>query len=242
MSSAGSRGTGKSSLGSPQNTLSVVTLNIGGHIYWTTLSTLKRFPGTKLAEMVNGQSKPKMDAEGRYFFDRDGKHFHHVLEFLRGSEPPPHLAAELYEEALFYDIEPLAKLLEDSPKLFGEAVGRRQFLARVPNYQENIEVMVRVARAEAVASRHSTVTVSVVKTEQEVARCHEEVNGLDTGRESVVRFGPWKAEPSISDLLDCVKADIESKGYCTSYKPLETGKGFLARPCEFLYKFTFTWW
>ncbi|XP_051881681.1 BTB/POZ domain-containing protein KCTD14-like [Pristis pectinata] len=242
MSSTGSRGTVKPSVSSPQNASSVVSLNIGGHIYWTTLSTLKRFPGSKLAEMVNGQSRARTDADGRYFIDRDGTHFQHVLDFLRGRDPPPHLAEEVYHEALYYDIEPLVKLLEDSPKLFGEVVGRRQFLARVPNYQENIEVMVRVARAEAVASRHSMVTVCVVKNEEEVSKCHEAVNSLDTNRESVVQFGPWKASPSVSDLLHCIKLDIESKGYRTSYQPLEMGKGFLMRPCEFLYKFTFTWW
>ncbi|XP_078259043.1 BTB/POZ domain-containing protein KCTD14-like [Rhinoraja longicauda] len=221
---------------------SVVGLNIGGHLFWTTLGTLKRCPGSKLAEMVNGQSRARMDAEGRYFVDRDGTYFQHVLEYLRGKDPPPHLAEEVYQEARYYDIEPLVKLLEDTPKFFGEVVGRRQFLARVPNYQENIEVMVRVARAEAVASRQSTVTVCVVRNEEDVARCREAVSGMDTGWESVVRFGPWKASPSVSDLLHCIKVDIEKRGYHTSCKPLETVKGFLTRSCEFLYKFTFTWW
>ncbi|XP_062910754.1 BTB/POZ domain-containing protein KCTD14 isoform X1 [Mobula hypostoma] len=242
MSSTGSRGTPRSSMGSSHNASSVLSLNIGGHIYWTTFGTLNRFPGSKLAEMVNGQSKAKMDADGRYFIDRDGTHFQHVLDFLRGRDPPPHLAKEVYQEAVYYDIEPLVKLLEDSPKLFGEVVGRRQFLARVPNYQENIEVMVRVARAEAVAARHSTVIVCLVKNEEEVPKCQDAVNSLDTGKESVVQFGPWKASPSISDLLHCIQLDIESKGYQTSYQPLEIVKGFLTRPCEFLYRFTFTWW
>ncbi|XP_055521827.1 BTB/POZ domain-containing protein KCTD14 [Leucoraja erinacea] len=222
---------------------SVVSLNIGGQLFWTTVGTLRRFPGSKLAEMVNGQSREKMDGEGRYFVDRDGTYFHHVLEYHRGREPPPHLAEEVYQEARYYDVEPLVKLLEDSPKFFGEVVGQRQFLARVPDYQENIEVMVRVARAEAVASRQSTVTVCVVRNEEDVARCREAVSGLDTGgRESVVSFGPWKASPSVSDLLHCIKVDIEKKGYRTACQPLETVKGFLTRPCEFLYKFTFTWW
>ncbi|XP_041055634.1 BTB/POZ domain-containing protein KCTD14-like isoform X1 [Carcharodon carcharias] len=243
MSSTGSRGTSvKSNMGSPQSASSVISLNIGGHIYSTMLGTLLKYPRSRLAEMFSGQSRPKLDLEGRYFIDRDGTYFKHVLEFLRGHEPPPSLAEEVYQEAMYYGIEPLAKLLEDSPKLFGEMVGRRQFLARVPNYQENIEVMVRVARAEAVACRQSVVMVCVVRNEEDAAKCHEVVNGLDTDKESVVRFGPWKASPSILDLLYCIKLDIESKGYSTSYRPHEIGKGFLMRPCEFLFKFTFTWW
>ncbi|GCB60045.1 BTB/POZ domain-containing protein KCTD14 isoform X2 [Scyliorhinus torazame] len=243
MSSTGSRGTSvKSNVGSPQSASLAISLNVGGHIYSTLLGTLLKYPGSKLAEMFNSPSRPTLDLEGRYFIDRDGTHFKHVLGFLRGHEPPPSLAEEVYQEAMYYGIEPLAKLLEDSPKLFGELVGRRQFLARVPNYQENIEVMVRVARAEAVASRQSTVIVCVVRNEEDAARCHEVVNGLDTDKESVVKFGPWRASPSISDLLYCIKLDIERKGYSTSYRAHEIGKSFLTRPCEFLYKFTFTWW
>uniref|UniRef100_UPI00398F0EC6 BTB/POZ domain-containing protein KCTD14 n=1 Tax=Pristiophorus japonicus TaxID=55135 RepID=UPI00398F0EC6 len=243
MSSTGSRGTSaKSSMSRPQSPSSVISLNVGGRVYCTALGTLKKYPLSRLALMFGGQSRPMLDAEGRYFIDRDGTHFGHVLDFLRGQEPPAQLAEELYQEALYYEIEPLAKLLEDSPRLFGELVGRRQFLARVPNYQENIEVMARVARAEAVASRHSAVTVCVVRSEEDAARCHEAVNGLDTGKGSVVSFGPWKASPGIADLLHCIKRDVQGKGYVVDYRPHEVGKGFLARSCDFLYTFTFTWW
>lgn len=41
---------------------------------------------------------------------------------------------------MYYNIQPLVKLLEETPQLFGELVGRQQFLSRVPHYKENIEV------------------------------------------------------------------------------------------------------
>ncbi|KAG2457248.1 INT4 protein, partial [Polypterus senegalus] len=219
----------------------VVNLNVGGQMYSTTLNTLRKYPGSKLAEMFSGQPKLRVDTEGRYFIDRDGTHFKDILEFLRSQTLPTSCIQEVYKEAVFFDIEPLIKQLEDSPKLFGEVVGRQQFLARVPNYRENIEVMIRIARAEAVAARQSGVIVCVLRTEEDSSRYNDAINSLDADRESVVRFGPWKAPPTITDLLDCIKMDIEGKGYSVTYQHHGTDKGFRFKTYDFFYKFTFYW-
>lgn len=47
---------------------------------------------------------------------------------------------QVHREAVYYNIKPLIKRLEETPQLFGELVGRQQFLSRVPHYRENIEV------------------------------------------------------------------------------------------------------
>ncbi|MBN3309562.1 KCD14 protein, partial [Amia calva] len=220
----------------------IVELNIGGQFYSTSLSMLRKYPRSKLAEMFNGEPKLRKDTEGRFFIDRDGTHFRHILDFLRTQRLPSESVTEVYKEALFYDIEPLIKQLEDSPQIFGEVVGRQQFLARVPNYQENLEVIIRIARAEAVAARQSTVIVCVLRTEEDSSRYNDAINSLDSDKESVVRFGPWKATPSIADLLDCIKMDIEAKGYKISYQPHTADKGFRFKSYDFFYKFLFTWW
>lgn len=206
----------------------------------TMLGTLKKYPGSKLATMFSSsQPKPRTDSEGRYFIDRPGTYFKYILEYLRSNQVPAQDVQEVYKEALFYDIEPLIKQLEDSPQIFGELVARKQFLARVPSYMENIELMVRIARAEAVASRQSSVVVCVVKTEEDMAKCRD---ALDTYKKSVVTFGPWKASPSISDLLDCIKMDIQAKGYNISFQFYSLEKGFRFKSSDFFYKFLFTWW
>ncbi|KAK6486554.1 BTB/POZ domain-containing protein KCTD14-like [Huso huso] len=232
---------GKQSTTNLQNS-PIINLNVGGQMYCTALSTLRKYPSSKLAEMFSGQSSLKTDAEGWYFIDRDGTHFKHILEFLRSQRIPSDSGQEVYKEALFYNIEPLVKQLEDSPERFGEIVGRQQFLARVPNYRENIEVIIRIARAEAVAARQSSVIVCVLKTEEDSTRYHDAVNSLDGDKESVVRFGPWKAPPAVLDLLDCVKMDIEARGYNITYQPHVTDKGFRFKSYDFFYKFIFTWW
>ncbi|NXM78016.1 KCD14 protein, partial [Serilophus lunatus] len=220
----------------------IVELNVGGEMYTTTLSTLKKHPGSKLAEMFTGQPKLRTDSEGRFFIDRPGTYFKYILEYLRSNQVPTQCIQDVYKEALFYDIEPLIKQLEDSPEIFGELVARKQFLARVPNYSENIELMIRIARAEAVASRRSSVIVCVVRTEEDAARCQDALNSLDMDKKSVVKFGPWKAVPSISDLLDCIQMDVEAKGYKISFQPHVAEKGFRFKSHDFFYKFLFTWW
>lgn len=72
---------------SPQHS-PVVHLNVGGHIYSTLLSTLKKQPDSKLAELFSGQPKIHTDSQGRYFIDRDGCHFRAILEFLRSGSLP----------------------------------------------------------------------------------------------------------------------------------------------------------
>lgn len=72
---------------SPQHS-PVVQLNVGGHLFSTSLSTLRKHPDSKLAELFSGQPKLRPDAQGRHFIDRDGSHFGAVLEFLRSGRLP----------------------------------------------------------------------------------------------------------------------------------------------------------
>lgn len=66
----------------------VVQLNVGGHLYTTSLSTLRKYPDSKLAELFSGQAKLPTDGEGRFFIDHDGSRFRSILEFLRSDLLP----------------------------------------------------------------------------------------------------------------------------------------------------------
>lgn len=63
-------------------------LNVGGHLFSTSLSTLRKHPDSKLAELFSGQPRLHTDPQGRYFIDRDGSHFGGVLDFLRSDWLP----------------------------------------------------------------------------------------------------------------------------------------------------------
>ncbi|XP_062329063.1 BTB/POZ domain-containing protein KCTD14 [Osmerus eperlanus] len=220
----------------------IVQLNIGGHFFTTTLSTLRKHPGSKLADIFSGQPKLRSDAEGRYFIDRDGTHFGAILEFLRTERLPTENVLQVHSEAVHYNIKPLVKQLEETPQFFGEAVGRQPFLSRLPNYKENIEVLIRIARAEAIAARHSTIIICVLRTEEDASVYGDAINSLDADKESVVTFGPWKAVPTVADLLDCVRMDVEAQGYRVRVQPHSTNRGVLYKSYDCFYKLTFTWW
>ncbi|XP_051882462.1 BTB/POZ domain-containing protein KCTD14-like [Pristis pectinata] len=225
-----------------QKIATVLNLNVGGQIYTTTLSTLTRFPGSKLAEMFRGHTRLPVDSKGRHFIDRKGTYFKYILEFLRTQEPPSQFVEEVYQEALFYGIEPLVKHLEDLPEIYGELVGRQNFLAQVANYRENIEVIIQLARADTVAARQSIVMVCVVKSREDNAEYLQTISRLGSSKDLIVKFGPWDPSPTVSDMLHCIKMDIEKRGYKVSYQPYGMVKRPLSKPCKFFYELIFTWW
>ncbi|KAG5835865.1 BTB/POZ domain-containing protein KCTD6a isoform X1 [Anguilla anguilla] len=99
-----------------------VTLNVGGHLYTTSLSTLQRYPDSMLGAMFRGDFPSARDAQGNYFIDRDGPLFRYILNFLRTSELTlPYDFKEtdlLRKEADFYQIEPLIQCLNDTKPLY----------------------------------------------------------------------------------------------------------------------------
>lgn len=70
---------------SPSSFSSQVHLNVGGKKYSTTIDTLtRREPDSMLAAMFSGRHSVSHDPDtGVVFLDRDGKHFRHILNWLR---------------------------------------------------------------------------------------------------------------------------------------------------------------
>ncbi|RXN02688.1 BTB POZ domain-containing KCTD6 [Labeo rohita] len=99
-----------------------VTLNVGGHLYTTSISTLQRYPDSMLGAMFRGDFPTTRDAQGNYFIDRDGTLFRYILNFLRTSEltlPVDFMEMDLLrKEADFYQIEPLIQCLNDPKPLY----------------------------------------------------------------------------------------------------------------------------
>ena len=60
-----------------------ICLDVGGHKFTTSRQTLTSVPDTYLSAMFSGRFALAPDADSSYFIDRDGKHFGHVLNFLR---------------------------------------------------------------------------------------------------------------------------------------------------------------
>ncbi|XP_072146971.1 FH protein interacting protein FIP2 isoform X3 [Setaria viridis] len=97
---------------------SSVLLNIGGKKYATTVETLtQREPDSMLAAMFSGRhTLPHHPTTGTVFVDRDGKHFRHVLNWLRDGAIPVLSESEyqqLLREAEYYQLLFLLQGLAD---------------------------------------------------------------------------------------------------------------------------------
>ncbi|KAL8152423.1 hypothetical protein V2J09_010183 [Rumex salicifolius] len=98
---------------------SVVRLNIGGKKFSTTVDTLtQREPDSMFAAMFSGRHTINHDAEKGYiFFDRDGKHFRHILNWLREGAVPTlkdSEYSELMREAEYYQLLGLMEGIKDA--------------------------------------------------------------------------------------------------------------------------------
>lgn len=89
----------------------LVSLNVGGEIYTTSLDTLTHCRDSMLGAMFTGQIPLVRDNRGNIFIDRDGKVFRYILNYLRSSslDLPDGFSelALLRREADFFQIHPL---------------------------------------------------------------------------------------------------------------------------------------
>jgi hypothetical protein len=93
----------------------IIQLNVGGKLFTTYHQTLcKKINGEEnmLTAMFSGRFEMKKDPEGRFFIDRDGRHFVYILNYLRdeGDElefifpENPLILKELKKEFNYYQI------------------------------------------------------------------------------------------------------------------------------------------
>ncbi|XP_045169222.2 BTB/POZ domain-containing protein KCTD7-like [Mercenaria mercenaria] len=93
----------------------VVELNVGGKLMTTLLATLTKDPESMLAAMFSGRHVISKDKDGRFFIDCDGNLFEYILNFLRfGTLPPKEKALEIYDVAVYFNLQPLVCSLKIS--------------------------------------------------------------------------------------------------------------------------------
>ena len=100
----------------------VITLNVGGHSFQTSLRNIRKYPESTLAAMFSEKFDLAKGDDGAYFIDRDGTHFRHILNFLRlGMGPHENLlgagaTGELIREAEFYGLGRLVEIIKEPNK------------------------------------------------------------------------------------------------------------------------------
>ena len=95
----------------------IVKLNVGGQIFDTSMETFKKYGPNLFTQLFSGEGNAKKSADGAYFFDRDGIHFRHILNYMRHGNIPDYVAQqhknELLLEAEFYGLNSLVDYLHN---------------------------------------------------------------------------------------------------------------------------------
>eukprot|EP00112_Aurelia_sp_Birch-Aquarium-sp1_P018462 Seg4406.1 transcript_id=Seg4406.1/GoldUCD/mRNA.D3Y31 product="BTB/POZ domain-containing protein KCTD7" protein_id=Seg4406.1/GoldUCD/D3Y31 len=96
----------------------VIKLNVGGHIFQTSLQNMRKYPESTLAAMFSENFDLVKGDDGAYFIDRDGTHFRHILNFIRSGDSPPEniletAKEELIREAEFFGLGLLAEIIKE---------------------------------------------------------------------------------------------------------------------------------
>ncbi|XP_043996448.1 BTB/POZ domain-containing protein KCTD7 [Gambusia affinis] len=244
----------------PQEFPEVISLNVGGTLFTTRLSTLRRYDDTMLAAMFSGRHYIPRDAEGRYFIDRDGAYFGDILNFLREGElPQQDRIRSVHREAQYYAIGPLLDRLEQTQPLTGEKV-RQAFLDLLPYYRDNLERIVEIAKLRAMQkkARFAKLKVCVYKEEMPITpyerplfnslrfeRADGDAKLFEHHCDVDVSFGPWEAVADVYDLLHCIVGDLAQRGIAAEQQCIGVcdkhliNHYYCKRP---IYEFKITWW
>lgn len=145
----------------------VIPLNVGGYYFVTTRSTLTKNKDSMLAAMFSGRHELDTDSEGRYFIDRDGTYFIHILNFLRDRNqlPAADIALEVYKEAQFYQIEDLIEILERFSVVFSHKLENARRLKLGRDFSKWQQTIITHAQEKSLQNLTSTSKVSLLSLE-----------------------------------------------------------------------------
>ncbi|KAI8970946.1 BTB/POZ protein [Pilobolus umbonatus] len=116
-----------------------IKLNVGGQIYETSLSTLRKDPNSWLASIFSDTSQLLADSNHSYFIDRDGTHFRIILNYLRDLKIPPSVTEnprvmdELMQEARYYQLNGLLKLKWDKLPSISQGNRKKRIMSIIFN-------------------------------------------------------------------------------------------------------------
>ena len=106
----------------------IIKLNVGGHYFTTSETTLLADKNSMLGTMFSGYYKLTKSGDDSCFIDVDGTYFHIILNFLRGritvSELPKdeEVLQNLRAEADFYQLSTLKELITTSLAIFSQNI------------------------------------------------------------------------------------------------------------------------
>jgi hypothetical protein len=187
-----------------------VVLNVGGYRYQTSVQTLRRVPNTFFDAYFSGRYAQDVCRDGSIFVDRDGKHFGHVLEYMRdgvvsmaqpGARPSVNLLRSLKLEFSFYCIDLMAKQVKSENPEVAYAMGGHSPLTGSMSSMERFSVSSgKWTSVAAMSNAHTRLGACVVDGELYVT------GGRDAGNNhlsSVEKYSPssdtWRAVAPLTE-------------------------------------------
>jgi hypothetical protein len=114
----------------------LITLNVGGTKFTTTLDTVTRFPDAYLGKMFSGKMQPgPTDTEGNVFIDRSPLLFDQILDMHRTGNPDLELEEEMEFYMLFSDSETEVEISKIAKNIFNDWANCKAFSQQV-DYRE----------------------------------------------------------------------------------------------------------
>jgi len=203
----------------------VIIVNVGGTLFTTALSTLRRFPDSLLGSMFSGRHQILSDKDGHPFIDADPVCFRYILEYLRTEAiPPEDLALDMYRMASYFSVEPLRERLLQVPAV-AKMLVKELNCNRFGRYTEVKQRVIKLAieRAALDPSYSGLVNVLVklhcssltdASLEHRCVRKKADIqkdDGATAGAEDC-GDGPVYSE----EFVNCLQRDLTEAGFTTS--------------------------
>lgn len=180
----------------------------------TRLSTLCKYPDSMLASMFSGRHRLDKDSQGYFFIDSNGSTFGHILEYLRNETlPPGNIAANVYKEACYYNINPLMEELQTTPSV-AQMIVRDNHRAQFPDYFNVKKKIIRLAIEKATCDKTGGVLIHAFRQKFVAKAPYFNSDHECVADQADFSVGPWGATKSDEDsFIRCLENDLLSEGF-----------------------------
>ena len=193
----------------------MITVNVGGSLFATNMSTLTKYSDSMLFTMFRGSHQIVRDREGNPFIDANPAYFGHILEFLRHETmPPAELAVQMYHQACYYVIAPLIDRLKITP-IVSRMLVKEAIRELYPGYNDAKQRIVEVAMKNAVTSgdpKKGTATVHAFREHFKPSK-PEYADHVCVASMADVAIGPWSLTTKPEVVLKMLRLDLQEDGY-----------------------------
>jgi len=203
----------------------VITVNVGGTLFTTALSTLRRFPDSLLGSMFSGRHRILRDKDGHPFIDADPVHFRYILEYLRTEvTPPENLALDMYKMASYFSIEPLRERLLFVPAV-AKMLVKELNCNRFGRYSQTKQSVIKLAieRAAQDPSSNGLVNVLVelrhggfIDASLSEHKCVREMADIRKDDDNPTSQDCCDGSVYDEQFVNCIQQDLTDSGFTTN--------------------------